>query len=99
MDKKAWHYIDLEEFEFQIRQEEREKEYNIRCRQRRINKLKNDKRRKAFIKSIPYRVLGLLLIILSIKLISYDSDGTFALLTIPIGLLTLFCPLSAVSDI
>ena len=96
MDNRKWEYIDLKEFEYQIRQEEREKEYQRRCRERNNRKKKYLKRRKLFIKSIPYRVIGLVLIVLSMRILHYDTDGTFALLTMPLGLLTLLCPLSSV---
>lgn len=95
-NNKSWHYINLEDFEFKIRQEEREKEYQRRCRERSNRKKQYLKRRKLFIKSIPYRVIGLVLIVLSTRILHYDTDGTFALLTMPLGLLTLLCPLSSV---
>lgn len=96
MDNRKWEYIDLKEFEYQIRQEEREKEYQRRCRERNNRKKKYLKRRKLFVKSIPYRIIGLVLIILSMRILHYDTDGTFTLLTMPLGLLTLLCPLSSV---
>lgn len=96
MDNRKWEYIDLEDFEFQIRQEEREKEYERRCKERRNRAIRIKNKRKAFIKTIPIRLVGLFLIVLTLKILKIETDGTFALITIPFGLLTVFCPLSAV---
>ena len=96
MDNRKWEYIDLKEFEYQIRQEEREKEYQRRCNMRKANRIRVYKRRKALIKTLPIRILGLLLILVSIKMISVGNDGTFALVTLPLGLIGIFCPLNSV---
>lgn len=94
--KKSWHYIDLAEFEYQIRQEEREKEYQRRCHERANRKERTIKHRKQFWKTLPYRILGMLLMVCSLLVARNEIDGTFLLVSIPLGLLTLFCPLNSV---
>ena len=102
-DGKSWEYINLNEYEFEIRQDERRKEFERRCAERaRRRKIAEDKR-KAFKRTIPFRIGGLLLIWLTIAMLKsgilYDDviggvDGTFACITIPMGLLTVFAPYS-----
>lgn len=95
-NNKSWHYIDLAEFEYRIRQEEREKEYQRRCRERISRKERTIKHRKQFWKTLPYRILGMLLMVCSLLVARNEIDGTFLLVSIPLGLLTLFCPLNSV---
>lgn len=95
-NNKSWHYIDLAEFEYQVRQEEREKEYQRRCRERTSRKKRAIKHRKQFWKTLPYRILGMLLMVGSLLVARNEIDGTFLLVNIPLGLLTLFCPLNSV---
>lgn len=95
-NNKSWHYIDLEEFEYQIRQEEREKEYQRRCHERVSRRKRMIKHRKQFWKTLPYRMLGLILIILTVLVLHNENDGTFMLISIPLGLLAVFCPLNSV---
>ncbi len=95
-NNKSWHYIDLAEFEYQVRQEEREKEYQRRCRERISRKERTIKHRKQLWKTLPYRILGMLLMVGSLLVARNEIDCTFLLVSIPLGLLMLFCPLNSV---
>ena len=95
MDNRQWEYVDLNDFEYQIRQEEREKEYQRRCNIRKANRIRIYKRRKAFMKALPMRILGLFLICASIKMLGCTHDGTFVLVTLPLGIVGLLCPLDS----
>ncbi len=98
---ERWYLIDLEEFEFQVREDERRKFYARKkaARDRKRNEEKN--KRKLFLKSLPFRFGGLLLLLTSLKLCEIGTffnekiginDYTILLITIPVSLILMFAP-------
>ena len=95
VDNKKWYYIDLKEFEMKIRQDERERqrERSRRIREKRMEIL----REKLYL--LRQKIIGIIVIVITILLCRSDlfyepkiggNDCTFALITIPLGLLLIF---------
>lgn len=96
-DKRRWHYIDLEEFEFNIRQEELEKYVAQRRRERKEARWKREAKADLFKLTIIPRCVGILLGAMSVfswMLLSGlgETDGTYLLITIPLSILLIFMP-------
>lgn len=98
---KKWEYVNLAELEFQIRQDERRKEYERRCEERARRKRIAEIKRINRIRSIPFRISGIFLVVTTILLFNsgmlYDesiglTDGTLAILFIPIGIMLAAAP-------
>lgn len=96
-DGREWHYINLKEFEFQIRQEELEKYMALRKEERARNRWYREARNDLFKATLIPRFLGVLMIAMS--LFSYmilskmgETDGTWLFLTITFGALLLIMP-------
>lgn len=92
---ESWHLINLENFENDIRTDERHKYFQ---RQRELRKSKIAKKQQKienFKKSIPFRLFGVGVVIVSLLPLLFASpnetiDGTYLLLTIPICLIAIF---------
>lgn len=98
---ERWHFIDLEEFEFQVREDERRKFYTRKKAARNRKKNEEENNRKFFLKSLPFRFSGLLLLLTSLKLCEIGTffnekiginDYTILLFTIPISLVLILMP-------
>lgn len=88
------YWRDPHEWEEMIRQEEREKifweKHEARMRKQRAYQQRKDN----FICSLPIRIMGLLMIAISLTylLASIDRDCTFLLVTVPLSLIFIICP-------
>lgn len=97
-DKRRWYYIDMEEHDFQIRQEELRKYMALRARERRARAWNKEAQSDLFKLSLIPRMCGILMIFMSIftwilaNKVFGDADGTYMLLTIPIGLIAMIAP-------
>lgn len=96
-DKRRWHYVDLEEFEFRIRQEELEKHIAERRKERELRKWTREAKADLFKLTLIPRMCGILMIFMSIFtfiMLSQmgEKDGTYMLITIPLGIITLLMP-------
>lgn len=98
---EKWEFVNLDELEFQIRQDERRKEYERRCEERARRKRVAEEKHNNLMRSIPFRVGGIILVIATITLFNsglfYDktigtTDGTLACLFIPIGIALTIAP-------
>lgn len=91
-DRSSWHYIDLEKMEYSIRQEMTSNavDRRRRARSRKIAKRKAKHNRKIYFAI--QRLIGLMFIIGTMFTIIMlkDTDVSFALVTIPVGLLMVF---------
>lgn len=83
-----------EEWAEQIRQEEREKIFWERHIARERKRRAYQQKRDNFICSLPLRILGLLMLAISLTYVvaAIDRDCTFLLITIPISLFLIICP-------
>lgn len=96
-DKRRWHYIDLEQFEFDIRQEMLEKYIAQRRRERKEARWKREAKADLFKLTIIPRMIGICVLVLSAfswMLLSGfgETDGTYLTITVPLGLLLLIMP-------
>lgn len=98
---EKWEFVNLDELKFQIRQDERRKEYERRCEERARRKMIAEEKHNNLMRSIPFRVGGIILVITTIILFNsgllYDktigtTDGTLACLFIPIGIALTIAP-------
>lgn len=98
---ERWYLIDLEEFEFQVREDERRKFYARKKAARDRKKNEEENKRKLFLKSLPFRFGGLFLLLTSFKLCEIGTffnekiginDYTILLITIPISFILMFAP-------
>ena len=88
------YWRDPHEWEEEIRQQEREKIFYERQAYRRRKQARYQQKKDNFIVSLPVRILGLLLLAVTITAIiaSESHDATVALLTVPISLFLIICP-------
>ena len=97
-DKRRWIFIDLEEHDFRIRQEELRKYMALRARERKSRAWKKEAQADLFKLSLIPRLCGILMIFMSIftwilaSRAFHDVDGTYMLLTIPLGILAVIAP-------
>lgn len=96
-DGREWHYINLKEFEFQIRQEELEKYMALRKKERDRNRWYREAQSDLFKATLIPRFIGIMMILMSIFSFAVlsklgETDGTWLLLTIPLGTLLLIMP-------
>lgn len=90
-DHTSWHYVDLEDFEYNIRMEERQQ---ILASQRNLRRSKVQRRHKK-VMEIKYfaiqKLVGLLLLATTFFIGFIDTfDLSFILLVIPISLMMIF---------
>lgn len=85
---------DLEEFEFEIREDERRKIYEANKRKRERMIKYREAKKKLFLLSLVPRFAGCLLLYLTFVMLHGPlvDDGTFALLTIPLSFLLIILP-------
>lgn len=91
-DNTNWHYIDLEDFEYQIRQEMTSSSVDYRRRERqRKTAERNRKIARAKYFAIQ-KLIGLVMVVSTIivGIMFKGTDMTFSIITLPIGLLLLF---------
>lgn len=83
-----------EDWAEEIRQEERERIFYERQELRKRKQMRYQQKRDNFIVSLPVRILGLLLLTVTITAIiaSESHDATVALLTVPISIFLILCP-------
>lgn len=97
-DKRRWVFIDLEEHDFQIRQEELRKYMKLRARERRNRAWKKEAQSDLFKLSLIPRLCGILMIFMSIftwilaSKVFGEVDGTYLLFTIPVGIVAMIAP-------
>ena len=94
---REWHYINLKEFEFNIRQEELEKYMALRKKESDARAWKRDAKNDLFKATLIPRFIGLLIMTMSIfafMILSRlgDTDGTWLFITITLGTLLLIMP-------
>lgn len=93
-DRSSWYYLDLEDYEYSIRQE---------ITSDRVNYNRNKRKRKAAERKAKHyrriyfaiqRLVGLCFVVGTILAMfivrNYGADVTFALITIPVGLMMVF---------
>lgn len=90
-DKRRWHYIDLEEFEFKIRQEELEKHIAERRKERERRKWMKEAQVDLFRLTLIPRMCGILMIFMSIFMAVIfakmgERDATWLMVTVPLGI-------------
>ena len=91
-DRTSWHYIDLEDFEYQIRQEMTSNSVNCRRRARQRRAAEHERKiAKAKYFAIQ-KLVGMLIIVGTIMtaMLLNGADMSFAFITVPIGLLMVF---------
>lgn len=91
-DNTKWHYIDLDEFEYKIRMDERQQSINSH---RNLRRNKSQQRMEKIQKSkylIIQKLIGLFVILITVLsgIVINGIDMSFAFITIPIGILLLF---------
>jgi hypothetical protein len=93
-DKREWVFIDLEDFEYRIRQEEREKFYGSRMRERARKREYQQRKNDLFLATLIFRILGAIMIGLSFMLLAAHplEDGTWSAITLFIGALFVIMP-------
>lgn len=96
-DKRKWHYIDLEEFEFRIRQEELEKRIAERRKEREERRWMREAKADLFKLALLPRMCGILMLFMSFFTFIMlsrlgEKDGTYLLITIPLGLIMIIMP-------
>lgn len=93
-DHTTWHYIDLEDFEYQIRQEMTSNSVDCRRRARQRKAAERKAKHNRRIYFVIQRLIGLLFVfgtILAMFIVrNYGADITFAIVTIPVGLMMIF---------
>ena len=91
-DRSSWYYLDLEDYEYTIRQEMVSDEVSRRRRSRMRKAAERTNRRNKRIYFTIQKLIGLLLIV-GVILTAYTLKGTdlsYALVIVPIGLLMVF---------
>lgn len=91
-DNTNWYYIDLEDFEYQIRQEMTSDAVGCRRRERQRKAAERNKK----IARVKYfaiqKIIGLIMVVgtIIVGIMFNGTDMTFSIITLPIGLLLLF---------
>lgn len=96
-DGRKWVYVNLKDYEFQIRQEELEKYMALRKKERDRNRWYREAQSDLFKATLIPRFIGIMMILMSIFSFAIlsklgETDGTWLLLTIPLGILLLIMP-------
>lgn len=86
--------MDLEDFEFNIRQDERRKFFELRQKERERRRWEREARIDIFKATLKPRMLGFLLILLSLFVYVANGcgDATWLMVTVPIGALFMIMP-------
>ena len=87
---ESWHLLDLEQFEFDVRQQERQEILDRERRRRKERKVKAAERKKRMRMMCAQKFSGLTLVVGSVIVGAIIGNITFGILTIPVGLLMLF---------
>ena len=88
--EKSWHLLDLEQFEFDVRQQERQEILDRERRRRKERKVKAAERKKRMRMMCVQKFSGLGLIVGTVVAGIIIGNVTFGAITIPVGLLLLF---------
>ena len=96
-DKRQWHYIDLDEFEFRIRQEELEKHIAERRAERKMRRWNREARIDLFKLTLIPRMCGIFGLMLSVFAALMlqklgETDMTFLMITVPLSLFAIIMP-------
>ena len=86
----SWHLLDLEQFEFDVRQQERQEILDRERRRRKERKIKAAERKKRMRIMCVQKFSGLGLIAGTVITGIIIGNITFGVITIPVGLLLLF---------
>lgn len=93
-DRSALYYIDLEDFEYQIRQEMTSNSVDCRRRARQRKAAERKAKHNRRIYFAIQRLIGLLFVVGTILVMfivrNYGADVTFSIVTIPVGLMMVF---------
>lgn len=93
-DRSSWYYIDLEDFEYQIRQEMTNNSVDCRRRARQRKAAERKAKHNRRIYFAIQRLIGLLFVVGTILVMfivrNYGADVTFSIVTIPVGLMMVF---------
>lgn len=91
-DNTNWHYIDLEDFEYQIRQEMTSDAVGCRRRERQRKAAERDKKIARAKYFTIQKLIGLIMVVgtIIVGIMFKGTDMTFSIITIPIGLYLLF---------
>lgn len=89
-----WVFVDLEDFEFNVRQDERRKFFELRRRERARRRWQTEAQNDILKATIRPRLLGLLIVLMSICTFvgTGGGDGTWLMVTVPLGLLFMIMP-------
>lgn len=87
---ESWHLLDLEQFEFDVRQQERQEILDRERRRRKERKVKAAERKKRMRMMCVQKFSGLGLIVGTVVAGIIIGNVTFGAITIPVGLLLLF---------
>lgn len=87
---ESWHLIDLEQFEFDIREQERQEIMERQRKRRKERQIKAAERKKHMRIMCVQRFSGLGLIVGTVVAGIIIGNVTFGAITIPVGLLLLF---------
>lgn len=96
---REWHFINLEDFEFQIRQEELRKYMALRKKERNRKRWYREAKVDLFKATLIPRVCGLMMIAMTVSTLfllraigEVAVDGTWMLVTLGIGILLVTMP-------
>lgn len=91
-DNTNWHYIDLEDFEYQIRQEMTSDVVGCRRRERQRKAAERNKKITRAKYFTIQKLIGLIMVVgtIIVGIMFKGTDMTFSIITLPIGLLLLF---------
>ena len=87
---ESWHLLDLEQFEFDVRQQERQEILDRERKRRKERKVKAAERKKRMRMMCVQKFSGLGLIVGTVVAGIIIGNVTFGAITIPVGLLLLF---------
>lgn len=91
-DNANWHYIDLEDFEYKIRQEMTSDAIDCRRRERERKAAEHNKKISRAKYFAIQKLIGLIIVVgtIIVGIMFKGTDMTFSIITLPIGLLLLF---------
>lgn len=88
--EKKWVYINLEDYEAEIREDERRKCFAVRSREREWKRSEQNYKHRKFMKSIPYKLLCIPLLVMAYLVYKYSpQDGDAIAIFICMGILGL----------
>lgn len=93
-DRSSWYYLDLEDYEYSIRQEITSDRVNYNRNRRKRKAAERRQKHNRRIYFAIQRLIGLLFVfgtILAMFIVrNYGADVTFSIVTIPVGLMMVF---------